>query len=1059
MRRPTILIVEDEILIARELEIRLRELGYEPLGIASSGGDAIQMTVDLQPDLVVMDIVLKGDVDGIEAAAEIRRRCQVPVIYLTAYADRETLERARITEPFGYVVKPFSERELEANVEMALYKHRSEARLRRFERWFSSAIEEVADAVIATDPEGIITVFNAAAEAITDWPRELAYGRPFHEVFRLVHPDGEPIELRAAIEAPVVRLASETHLLDRSDRRIPVDTTVSCMRDDSSRPSGLVSVFRDPSGHRHGAPVALQSEVSAAAAQALTPRGMLQLCAESIVRHMNAAFARIWTLDERGSTLVLQASAGLYTHLDGAHSRIAVGELKIGRIAAQREPHFTNDVLGDPWISDPEWARRERMRAFAGYPLLVDGRLVGVMGLFARQTLSNRVLEALASIGQTIAVALERKQAEQSLRATQARLQDVLSVSPAVIYSLQLEERRITSQWVSDNVEDLLGRPAPASDDLGWFGRHLHPDDRALAGELSPELFERGEAVWELRMLHRDGSYRWIRDEQRLVRDPSSRVVQCVGSWSDVSQRKRAEQALRESEARLREVTDNAGTVLWLSTVDGSQMLYVSPAYETVWRRSRSSLQVDPSSWQEPIHPEDRPGVEAGLRQVRAGEPGTLSYRLVLEDGSQRFIEDHRFPVKDRRERVVRIAGYAEDVTERRALEHQFQQAQKMEAVGRLAGGVAHDFNNLLTVISGYSEILLSTSAVDDHAAGLVREIRSASERAAALTRQLLAFSRRQVVEPRLVDLNALVRSIEKMLRRLIGEDVSLDTALQPGLPPVWADLGQLEQVLLNLAVNARDAMPNGGKLTLETKEVEIDRRYADTHLEATPGSHVLLAVSDSGAGMTREVMTRAFEPFFTTKQLGEGTGLGLSTVYGIVKQSGGHVSLYSELGTGTAVKVYLPVAAAERPEVDIAPSPASPTPTGHETILVVEDDEAVRVIAQHSLEALGYTVIVAAGGGEALRLVDRHPGAIHLLFTDVVMPEMSGRLLSEQLRERRAGIRVLYMSGYTDDAIIRHGVLREGTAFLQKPFTPHTLGVKVREVLDRGAGRRPTRE
>ncbi|OLC71983.1 MAG: hypothetical protein AUH78_17050 [Gemmatimonadetes bacterium 13_1_40CM_4_69_8] len=377
-----------------------------------------------------------------------------------------------------------------------------------------------------------------------------------------------------------------------------------------------------------------------------------------------------------------------------------------------------------------------------------------------------------------------------------------------------------------------------------------------------------------------------------------------------------------------------------------------------------------------------------------------------------------------------------------------------MEAVGRLAGGIAHDFNNLLTAILGSADLLLDTLSPDAPEREDLDEIRKAAKRAADLTRQLLAFSRQQLLAPQVLDVNALLTNLEKLLRRLIGEHIELRTALAPNVGAVQADPGQLEQVIVNLAVNARDAMPQGGQLTIETANAELDEAYAAEHFPARPGSYVLLAVTDTGTGMDAQTKSHIFEPFFTTKEKGKGTGLGLATVYGIVKQSDGYIWVYSEPGHGTSFKIYLP-------RVAEAPGPARPgfelsaSVRGSETVFVVEDDEMVRALIRRMLETRGYTVLLAPHGDEALQLLERHPGRVDLLMTDVVMPGMSGRDLADRVAERRPGIKVLYLSGYTDDAIVRHGVLEPGIAFLQKPFSADALARKVREVLD--SPRQPT--
>ena len=390
---------------------------------------------------------------------------------------------------------------------------------------------------------------------------------------------------------------------------------------------------------------------------------------------------------------------------------------------------------------------------------------------------------------------------------------------------------------------------------------------------------------------------------------------------------------------------------------------------------------------------------------------------------------------------------FVRDITEQRRLQAQLVQSQKMEAVGRLAGGIAHDFNNLLTVITTSCELLLEDLAPADPKREDVEQVRKAADGAAALTRQLLAFSRQQVLTPQIVDLGDVVAGVEKMLRRVIGEDVDLVTVLGPDAGAVKADVGQLEQVLMNLAVNARDAMPTGGKLTIETANVEHDPDYAREQEAAAVRGFVMLAVSDTGTGMDEATKARIFEPFFTTKELGKGTGLGLATVYGIVRQSGGFIWVYSEPGMGTTFKIYLPQvdAVAEAGAATAAPGTSR---RGSETVLLVEDAAAVRAVTHQALARQGYTVLDAPNGAEALRIAASHPGPIHLLLTDVVMPGLSGRQLSDQLALLRPDTKVLYTSGYTDDAVVRHGVLESGIAYLQKPFTVDSLARKVREVL-----------
>ena len=513
--------------------------------------------------------------------------------------------------------------------------------------------------------------------------------------------------------------------------------------------------------------------------------------------------------------------------------------------------------------------------------------------------------------------------------------------------------------------------------------------------------------------------------------------------------RKRAEATLRVTQERLRQVTASSTAVLYATAVRGDafQPTWVSENIARILGYDPAEA-LGPTWWTDHLHPEDRDPVLAAVPSILSKDHAAFEYRFRHKDGSYHWIHDEARLTRDSAGQPVEVFGSWVDITERKALEMQLLQAQKMEAVGQLAGGVAHDFNNVLTAIGGYAELLRDDLPGEDTRRHDVEEILRATERAATLTRQLLAFSRRQVLAPRVLDLNGVVAGIDNMLRRLIGADVALKTALAPDLGAVRADPGQLEQVIMNLIVNARDAMPRGGKLTIETANAELDQSYALEHRAVAPGPYVMLAVSDTGVGMDAATQARIFEPFFTTKEKGKGTGLGLATVYGIVKQSGGNIWLYSEPGRGTTFKIYLP-RVDQAPEQLAAAPAVRETPRGTETVLLVEDDDAVRTLTRKMLAAHGYTVLAAGGGAEALELAAGHTGPIHLLVTDVVLPGMSGRDLAARFRSGRPGVKVLYTSGYTDEAIVHHGILDAGIAFLQKPFTSTTLAHKVRETLD----------
>ncbi|MGE3510075.1 MAG: ATP-binding protein, partial [Vicinamibacterales bacterium] len=516
----------------------------------------------------------------------------------------------------------------------------------------------------------------------------------------------------------------------------------------------------------------------------------------------------------------------------------------------------------------------------------------------------------------------------------------------------------------------------------------------------------------------------------------------------DVTERRRAEEQLRETQERFRQLADNIKEALIVAELPGFRPSFLSRMWGEIWQTDPEAALRHPTLWLDAIDPQDRAAVDDGQRRIERGEPAVTIFRIRRPDGSIRWARARMFPVVDVAGTVFRAVGLIEDITEIRHTEDLLRHAQKMEAVGRLAGGIAHDFNNLVTVILGYSELALDELPADHPLADAIGQIRTAGESAAGLTRQLLAFSRRQILAPKTIDLNAVLLRLRLLLRRVIGDDIQLHLNLTPTLATVEVDPGEIERVVMNLAVNARDAMPDGGHLTIESAIVQLDEAYASAHPGTAAGPHVMLAVSDSGTGMDEETQRQVFEPFFSTKGIGQGTGLGLATVYGIVRQSGGSIWVYSEAGRGTTFKIYLP-RATSHPAGDAGERSAPDTWRGSETVLVIEDQPELRTLVCGALQRYGYRVLSATSGEEAFQISAEHQGALDLLLTDVVMAGLNGRRVAQRLHLERPQMRVIYMSGYTDQTIVRHGVLEPGLAFLQKPFTIQTLLRRVRETLD----------
>jgi PAS domain S-box-containing protein len=624
-----------------------------------------------------------------------------------------------------------------------------------------------------------------------------------------------------------------------------------------------------------------------------------------------------------------------------------------------------------------------------------------------------------------------QKASEQSIRALMENAKDAIFVSNQE--GIVLEVNRAAEQLQGRPRSDIVGRPVVET---------VAPKERASVRQKFEETLSQGSLEgFETLALRADGTTVPIEVSASHVEVGSARLVHAI--VRDVSERKRAEREMRRSQERFRRLFES--NTIGIAIADlGGRTLEANDAYLEMIGYSREELLAGKIRWDRITPPEHLARDHAAVEQLqRTGVATPWEKELLRKDGT-------RVPV------LLGIAmldaseasciAYIVDLSARRQLEEQLRLAQKMEAIGQLAGGIAHDFNNLLTAILGYSDLLAGRLGPDDPGLEDLAEIRRAGERAAALTRQLLAFGRRQVLEPRVLNVNDLIANVEKMLVRVIGEDIALQTRLRLDVSNVLVDPGQLEQVLMNLVVNARDAMPRGGKLTIETANTELSKEYALGHIPVQPGSYVMIAVTDTGIGMNDATRARIFEPFFTTKEKGKGTGLGLATSYGIIKQSGGYIWAYSEEGRGTTFKVYLPRVAAER--TDRASAVVGAPAGGTETILLVEDEESVRTLTRKLLERYGYKVLEAPSGEQGIAIAMARAEPIHLLLTDMVMPDMGGADLAARVLALRPEIRVLYTSGYTDDAIFRNGVLDETAAFLQKPFTSEALARKVREVL-----------
>ncbi len=797
MARSRVLVVEDDAIVAAHLERVLEQMGYDVVGLAATGEDAIELAGREAPHVVLMDVRLRGEMDGTRAAEEIRLRWGVPVIYLTAYADEPLIEKAKLTSPYGYLAKPVREKELRASIEMALYKH-------------------------ATD------------RALEHLSRVLRAVRDVNQLITRVR-----------------------------DRRLLLQGACEVLQ--RTRGYTLVTIHVEASPD--------------------FPRG--------------AVFAA--------------GAPGLAEAIEGAPHGDPPAPWEVA--AGTGEPVICGDLEGEG--SHGAWAEhavRWGVRAVAALPLTHGDLRYGALCVWGQgpDLFGDEELGLLEELATDVAFGLKSIEAEERLVASEARYRELVESFDEVIYAVDAQGR-IT--FVSSAITRLLGyRP------------------------------------------------------EELIGSPWARVV----------------------------------------------------------------------------HPED---VEAVQGLDLKGRTGPREHRLVAKDGSLRWVRWWATPIL-REGRVIGVQGVVFDVTERRRLEVQLRRAQRLEALGQLAGGVAHDFNNVLQTIVGYLGLALRSLDPTHRAYADLKEIERAVERASTLTRQLLAFSKRQALDLRPQNLNDTIATLLKMLRRVLGEHIELEFDPHPSLPPVRADAGQVEQVVLNLALNARDAMPRGGRLLIRTEPITLGRAEVQDRPGVREGSFVVMRVTDTGTGMTEEVRARAFEPFFTTKEEGRGTGLGLAMVYGIVQQHGGFVEIDSELGRGTTVSVYLP-AAPEPVAPEEARAKAPPPKGGTETILLAEDEASIRALNARILASSGYRVLQAADGEEAIRLFDAHRDEVRLALLDVVMPKLGGIAVMDHIRGVRPRVPVVFCSGYSNHESQARLVQERGLTLLRKPFAAEALLRAVREALD----------
>ncbi|MBI5558317.1 MAG: response regulator [Deltaproteobacteria bacterium] len=1137
-----ILVVEDEAIVAMDIEARLAAMGYDLAGRGSSGEQALALTAEKRPDLVLMDIRLQGGMDGIVAAEEIRRGFHIPVIFLTAYSEDDTLERAKLAEPFGYILKPFDDRELKSAIEIALYRHQMEKELLRMNRlydvlshvnqaivrlrsqdellpaicrlvvehggldlawigWLDAATSRIHSLAHAGNRCEILDKAEFIAgqweEGYGDPGRAIREGKPFVcnecDSGRCLYPDGMsparfgfqscasfPLRfqgrltgvLNLCVTAPGFFQKKEIDLLE--EVAFDISFALDMLEDDRQRRRleeerkltsevlGLINNARDR-GELLKAVLPRLKRWSGCEAAGIRLRD-----GDDFPYYETSGFPErfvrlersLCSLDARGEVL---RDAGGKPVLDCMCGNVIQGRVDPAKSFFTTDGSFWSNCTTELLAATSEADRQSRTRnrcngegyeSVALIPLRSGNETFGLIQLNDKRkgqfTLEKITLfERLAA---QVANFLAKIQMQEKLKESETQLRSIGDNLPnGYVYQYTHgPDGKPKFLYVSAGAARVHGvSPEAAVRDATFLLRQIDPEqveEFRQAEESSAAGLT--DFSMDLHMRRPDGNWRWLQACARPRKKPDGQII-WDGLVIDISERREAETQLRKLSAAVEQspvavvITDLLGNIE-----------YVNPEFTRISGYTREdALGRNPRILQAGETPVE---VYRDLWEtITAGREWRGVFHNRRKDGTLFWERASISSIRDAAGTITHFIAVKEDITAQKSLEEQFHQAQKMEFIGRLAGGVAHDFNNMLMVISGHTELVMEQTGQDSPVYRDLQEIKRAAKRSEGLTRQLLAFARKQTINPVMLNLNDTLTGMLKMLQRLIGEDIELSWLPGRELWSVKIDPSQIDQLLANLAVNARDAIAGNGKVTIETGNTVLNEQLDDLHCagqqECVAGQYIMLAVSDTGCGMTREVLDHIFEPFFTTKEKGKGTGLGLATVYGIVKQNNGFITVCSEPGQGTRFRIYLPRYDAQA--MDVQPEIMTETPPrGTETVLIVEDEKAILDLGRRILERLGYRVLTADTPEEAIRMAKEYAGPIHLLITDVVMPQMNGKELAERLKTIIPGLKCLYMSGYTANVIARHGILDKGVIFLQKPFSAKETAIKVRQALEQNS-------
>jgi len=1091
VQTPRLLIVDDETKFVTVLCKTLANQGYETVGF-NRAEDAIAALRERDFDVLLTDLVMPG-MDGIGVLKEaLNIQPHLAGIIMTGQGTVQTAVDAMKIGAFDYITKPFTLNTLLPILTRALELRR--LRMENLQLRETVGIHELSQAIAFTLDTN--TILHKMADAALQQCQA-------DEVSIML-----PTEDGSELCISVVQGEDREHLLGE---RVPIAQGIAgwvarnrepltlhgCVSDSRFAPINPRDAIRSAISMPMLAGSKLVGVLNLNSTSSRRPLTLGQVKALSILANIAASalenarlYEQVSEAERKYSSIFENAVEGVFrTTPDG---KFVTANPALARILGYESPEeliaSVSDIQHQLYVDPRRRAEFTRLideyDAVMGFELQLyrkdgsatwvsetsravrdeSGRLLHYEGMMedindrkrAEEEITARARQqaVVAELGQ---FALEQRDLSRLMDEAVVRVAQTLNVEYCKVLELLPDGEALLLRASVGWKDGLLGAAAVSAGLESQAGYTLLTDGPVVVEDLSTETRFRGPPLLHehgivsgMSVVIRGGDrpFGVLGAHSASPRAFSSNDVNFLKTVANVLgvavERSRTDEAMREGEERYRDLIEGTHDLVQSVAPDG-HFLFVNRAWKETLGYSDSDLLG--INLFDIIQPESRAHCHEIFSRLLAGEPvDNIQLTLLAKDGKP-ILLDGAPTARYAGERVVATQAFFRNITERKHLEDQLRQSQKMEAIGRLAGGVAHDFNNLLTAIIGYSQLAIGRLDQEDPMRKEIEQIERAGQRAAGLTNQLLVFSRRQVLQPQVLDLNVVVADLGKMLVRLIGEDVELSTSLGPDIGFVMADRGQIEQIIMNLAVNSRDAMPDGGRLTIETFNADLDESCTADRINARPGPHVVLVISDNGSGIDKETQSNIFEPFFTTKEQGKGTGLGLSTVYGIVQQSGGHIGLYSELGKG-ATLIYLPRLAepSEKREQRVSQTESL---DGSETVLLVEDEDSVRELARRVLEMYGYVVLEAAGYDDTRRICDEYESAIHLMLTDVVMPGANGRELAQMVAPLQPEMKVLYMSGYTDDAIVQHGVLGADTPFLQKPFTPTNLARKVREVLD----------